>query len=227
MRAKRCLTSLGGSLRRASWRDWFVPVTNIFQRERDGDQGTLTSKYASSFHHSTWFFAIQPSALLRLFTSTACTARVFMDASEGHVSSLLSTQYIMMLTKLYSKDSFFPFQFLYRLPHFTFSWLPPYCCNTHPQTACLLLKVVAILGCVAVEYLVACLSDSKEKTSQNMMTSPVLIDISYVENRRTNNILHIMGHIGQITGQLKFVMVTTVSVMERRNSLTLQYFSLN
>jgi hypothetical protein len=106
------------------------------------------------------------------FTSTVCTARVFMDASEGHVSSLLSTQCIMMLAKLYSKDSFFPFQFLYRLPHFTFSWLPSYCCNTHPQTACLLLKVVAILGCVAVEYLVACLSDSKEKTSQNMMTSP-------------------------------------------------------
>lgn len=203
------------------------PLQTYF-RERERDYGTLTSKYASSFHHSTWFFLLFNHLLCSdCFTSTVCTARVFMEASEGHVSSLLSTQCIMMLTKLYSKDSFFPFQFLYRLPHFTFSWLPPYCCNTHPQTACLLLKVVAILGCVAVEYLVACLSDSKEKTSQNMMTSPVLIDISYVENRRTNNILHIMGHIGQITGHLKFVMVTTVSVMERRNSLTLQYFSLN
>ena len=226
MRAKRCLTSLGGSLRRASWRDWFVPVTNIFQRERE----TKVPSPVSTPHPSITplgFLLFNHLLCSDCFTSTVCTARVFMDASEGHVSSLLSTQYIMMLTKLYSKDSFFPFQFLYRLPHFTFSWLPPYCCNTHPQTACLLLKVVAILGCVAVEYLVACLSDSKEKTSQNMMTSPVLIDISYVENRRTNNILHIMGHIGQITGHLKFVMVTTVSVMERRNSLTLQYFSLN
>jgi hypothetical protein len=47
-------------------RDWTVPVTNTFQRERKRDHGTLPVRTP---HPSITFLAlaIQPSALLQLF----------------------------------------------------------------------------------------------------------------------------------------------------------------
>lgn len=137
------------------------------------------------------------------FTSTVCTARVHgrqLGSCFLFVVNFYNDAYKTPFKRFFSLSVSFPL-----VASFHFCLAPPQCCNTHPQTACLLHKVVAIPRCVAVEYLLACLSDGKEDVPRDDICSARLYRLSLVmlKQKKTNN-LHITSHIGQIAGHLNF-----------------------
>ena len=176
---------------------------------------------------SLGFFAIQPSALLRLFhVHRVYGARVYGRERGSCFLFVVNSMYNDACKTLF-KRFFFPLSISISVASFHF-FLASLVLLQHTPTNCMPASEGCCNSWVCRCWIFGSLPIRQQgKNEPKYDDIPVLIDISYVENRRTNNILHIMGHIGQITGHLKFVMVTTVSVMERRNSLTLQYISLN